>query len=67
MQAPDSLPSSWQRLLALSGVVFGVLFVVGGRPCQPTHHRQAYSHALGSLQEQAERAALAAAAAGLGY
>jgi hypothetical protein len=29
MQPPDALPSTWQRLLALSGVVFGVLFVVG--------------------------------------
>jgi len=29
MQAPDALPTTWQRLLALSGVAFGVLFVVG--------------------------------------
>jgi hypothetical protein len=29
MQPPDTLPPSWQRLLALSGVVFAVLFVVG--------------------------------------
>ena len=29
MQQPDALPPSWQRLLALSGVVFGVLFLVG--------------------------------------
>jgi len=29
MQPPDNLPPSWQRLLALSGVVFAVLFVVG--------------------------------------
>jgi succinate dehydrogenase/fumarate reductase cytochrome b subunit len=29
MQPPDALPPSWQRLLALSGVVFGVLFLVG--------------------------------------
>jgi hypothetical protein len=28
MQPPDTLPPSWQRLLALSGVVFAVLFVV---------------------------------------
>jgi hypothetical protein len=26
---PNAMPSSWQRLLALSGVVFAVLFVVG--------------------------------------
>jgi hypothetical protein len=25
----DGLPTPWQRLLALSGVVFAVLFVVG--------------------------------------
>jgi hypothetical protein len=25
----DTLPPSWQRLLALSGVVFALLFVVG--------------------------------------
>jgi Domain of unknown function (DUF4386) len=29
MQPPDTLPPSWQRLLALSGVVFAVLFVIG--------------------------------------
>jgi hypothetical protein len=29
MQAPDALPPSWQRVLALSGVAFAVLFVVG--------------------------------------
>ena len=29
MQSPDTLPPSWQRLLALSGVVFAVLFFVG--------------------------------------
>jgi hypothetical protein len=29
MQSPDTLPASWQRLLALSGVVFAVLFLVG--------------------------------------
>jgi hypothetical protein len=29
MQPPDALPATWQRLLALSGVVFSVLFVVG--------------------------------------
>ena len=29
MQPPDALPATWQRLLALSGVVFAVLFVVG--------------------------------------
>jgi hypothetical protein len=29
MQSPDALPATWQRLLALSGVAFGVLFVVG--------------------------------------
>ena len=29
MQPPDTLPPSWQRLLALSGVVFAVLFLVG--------------------------------------
>ena len=29
MQPPDALPAAWQRLLALSGVVFAVLFVVG--------------------------------------
>ena len=29
MQSPDTLPPSWQRLLALSGVVFAVLFLVG--------------------------------------
>jgi hypothetical protein len=29
MQSPDALPATWQRLLALSGVVFAVLFVVG--------------------------------------
>jgi hypothetical protein len=28
-QPTNSMPSSWQRLLALSGVVFAVLFVVG--------------------------------------
>ena len=29
MQSPDALPTTWQRLLAVSGVVFAVLFVVG--------------------------------------
>src|SRR5688572_6558183 len=29
MQGPDALPSSSQRLMALSGVVFAVLFLVG--------------------------------------
>ena len=29
MQPPDTLPPSWQRLLALSGTVFAVLFLVG--------------------------------------
>ena len=29
MQPPDTLPPSWQRLLALSGVAFAVLFLVG--------------------------------------
>jgi hypothetical protein len=29
MQPPDALPVRWQRLLALSGVVFAALFVVG--------------------------------------
>lgn len=29
MQTPDALPVTWQRLLALSGVVFAALFVVG--------------------------------------
>src|ERR687895_2514243 len=29
MQSPDALPTTWQRLLALSGVVFAVLFLVG--------------------------------------
>jgi uncharacterized membrane protein len=29
MQPPDALPQSWHRLLALSGVVFAVLFLVG--------------------------------------
>jgi hypothetical protein len=29
MQPPDTLPPSWQRLLALSGAVFAVLFLVG--------------------------------------
>jgi hypothetical protein len=28
-QPPDTLPASWQRLLALSGVAFAVLFLVG--------------------------------------
>jgi len=28
MQPPDTLPSSWQRLLALSGVAFAALFVL---------------------------------------
>jgi hypothetical protein len=27
--AADALPGSWQRLLALSGVAFALLFVVG--------------------------------------
>ena len=29
MQPPDALRASWQRLLALSGVAFAVLFVIG--------------------------------------
>jgi hypothetical protein len=29
MQAPDTLPRSWQRVLALSGVAFAILFLVG--------------------------------------
>jgi hypothetical protein len=29
MQSPDALPAAWQRLLALSGVAFAVLFLVG--------------------------------------
>ena len=29
MQPPDALPTRWQRLLALSGVVFAVLFLIG--------------------------------------
>src|SRR5688500_6418931 len=29
MQPPDALPGTWQRLLALSGVVFAVLFLIG--------------------------------------
>lgn len=29
MQTPDTLPASWQRLMALSGVAFGVLFLIG--------------------------------------
>ena len=29
MQPPDALPVAWQRVLALSGVVFAALFVVG--------------------------------------
>src|SRR5688572_23437139 len=29
MQPPDALPGTWQRLLALSGVAFAVLFVIG--------------------------------------
>ena len=29
MQPPDALPAAWQRLLALSGVVFAVLFLIG--------------------------------------
>ncbi len=29
MELPDTLPPSWQRLLALSGVAFAVLFVIG--------------------------------------
>jgi hypothetical protein len=29
MHEPDTLPPSWERLLALSGVVFAVLFLVG--------------------------------------
>lgn len=29
MQPPDALPVSWQRLLALSGVAFAVLFLIG--------------------------------------
>jgi len=29
MQSPDALPVPWQRLLALSGVLFALLFVVG--------------------------------------
>ena len=29
MQPPDAPPTRWQRLLALSGVVFAVLFLIG--------------------------------------
>ena len=29
MQSPEPLPSTWQRLLALSGVAFAVLFLIG--------------------------------------
>ena len=29
MQPPDALPATWQRPLALSGVVFAVLFLIG--------------------------------------
>ena len=29
MQPPDALPATWQRLLALSGVVFAILFLIG--------------------------------------
>jgi hypothetical protein len=29
MRPPDALPAAWQRLLALSGAVFVVLFLVG--------------------------------------
>jgi hypothetical protein len=29
MQPPDALPGTWQRLLALSGVAFAVLFLIG--------------------------------------
>jgi hypothetical protein len=29
MQSPNALPTTWQRVLALSGAAFGVLFVVG--------------------------------------
>jgi hypothetical protein len=29
MQSPDTLPTTWQRLLAMSGVVFALLFLVG--------------------------------------
>jgi hypothetical protein len=29
MRPPDALPAAWQRLLALSGAVFAVLFLVG--------------------------------------
>ncbi len=29
MQSPDALPVTWQRLLALSGVVFAILFLIG--------------------------------------
>ena len=29
MQPPDALPVTWQRLLALSGVAFAVLFLIG--------------------------------------
>jgi hypothetical protein len=29
MELPDTLPPSWQRLLALSGAAFAVLFVIG--------------------------------------
>ena len=29
MRPPDALPATWQRLLALSGVAFAVLFVIG--------------------------------------
>ena len=29
MQPPDVLPATWQRLLALSGVVFAILCLIG--------------------------------------
>ena len=29
MQSPDAVPATWQRVLALSGVAFAVLFVIG--------------------------------------
>ena len=29
MQPPDALPATWQRLLALSGVAFALLFLIG--------------------------------------
>src|SRR3712207_1231202 len=29
MQPPNGLPATWQRLLALSGVIFAILFLIG--------------------------------------